>query len=65
MVTSTDRRGRQAARSSTANDEYLREASRLRNTTEKEDWMLPRQEARTKRGMIEVQNDAMVDRNSE
>ena len=55
------RQERQAARSSTDNDEYQREARRLRNMA----GMIPRQEARrqrlrsrTTRCMIEVQNDA-------
>ena len=68
-----DRRDRQEARSSTADDEYFREASRLENKTEKEnEETFQRQGARrqrlrsrTTRCMIEVQNNAMHDRNSE
>ena len=59
----TDRRGRQAARSNTTDDEYLREDSRLgkhdRDAREDDP------ETRSQKTKAEVQSDAMHDRGPE
>ena len=57
----TDRRGRQAARSST--DEYLREANRLKEHDRDE--KLDDPETSSQKTVIEVQNNAMHDRGPE
>ena len=68
----TERRDRHAAAAATMMTSTCVKPARLVNTTEKEIWMITRQEARrqrlksrTMRCMIEVQSDVMQDRNSE